>query len=159
MDLDVQRPHQRRDAKLQHAARESRPRIERARDVAVFALRLAVFARRPVIHLALRGAHHLHVDVQVGDVRLLDLDLDGSGAVIKPEAAGVDQAGAPECDHRLGRRERRSDQHRGGLADGVFVLVRDQLDLLLLQAGPPWLGRSARHPHGQLALVPAPGVV
>ena len=96
------------------------------------------------------GAVQVHLDVQVGDVLLLDGDLQGGRAVRDREALVVDDPAAVDRQQAFGRAEGRLDQDVGDVARLVVLLIRDQGELLLLHvAGGRQL--AAAHPAGEPA--------
>ena len=86
----------------------------------------------PLAVEARRGTHQVHLDVDIGDVVLLDGHPQGVGRLIHVEAFADDQTIAAQREQALGGDERRLHQNLRRVAGLVLPLVGDQHRLLLL---------------------------
>ena len=98
------------------------------------------------------SADQIDLQVQVGDVLLLDGHLQGHRVLVDAEALGVEQAAAADGQQPLGGAKRGLHQDLGQVARLVALAIRDQGGGLQLDLAR-WRARAAAHPAGELTLV------
>ena len=140
--LQIQGPLQSRDAQLQLPGGVGWPRRY---PIQGFAALVGTSSR----------THQVHLDMQIGDMGLLNRHLQGDGAILNSKTLTVKNAAAADRHQPFCRVKRRLHQDLGGIARLVGLLIRYQINRFLLDRSGGWL-LSTAHPASELALVLAP---